>query len=307
MGMSASQARFLILTAQKNNNEYQAQRITHERLVLAQNTERWTMEYNDKMNNKTLLFNLKTAADTDLYNYNRKLTYNDIVGSPYDEANPGLGARLTTNTGKTIVPAMPSPIEIARYNGKTVVGEVTQEMKNELLASMDPTKVDFNLDGTISEDELNKLVDEKYYATGIEGQETLPPIENSVYSGLKEEDYFVDPTITNPENLQMALTNGVYFISMLKYDPSNPIEASWQEVNYANTTETLISEVLDKTDDAAAQAEYDKRNSSFQQKDKMLELRLKQLESEHKALETEMESVKKVIQEDVESSFKTFG
>ena len=285
MGMSASQARFLILTAQKNNNEYQAQRITHERLVLAQNTERWTMEYNDKMNNKTLLFNLKTAADTDLYNYNRKLTYNDIVGSPYDEANPGLGARLTTNTGKTIVPAMPSPIEIARYNGKTVVGEVTQEMKNELLASMDPTKVDFNLDG----------------------QETLPPIENSVYSGLKEEDYFVDPTITNPENLQMALTNGVYFISMLKYDPSNPIEASWQEVNYANTTETLISEVLDKTDDAAAQAEYDKRNSSFQQKDKMLELRLKQLESEHKALETEMESVKKVIQEDVESSFKTFG
>ena len=72
-------------------------------------------------------------------------------------------------------------------------------------------------------------------------------------------------------------------------------------------TETLISEVLDKTDDAAAQAEYDKRNSSFQQKDKMLELRLKQLESEHKALETEMESVKKVIQEDVESSFKTFG
>ena len=38
MGMSASQARFLILTAQKSNNEYQAQRITHERLMLAQET-----------------------------------------------------------------------------------------------------------------------------------------------------------------------------------------------------------------------------------------------------------------------------
>ena len=106
MGMSASQARFLILTAQKNNNEYQAQRITHERLMLAQETENWTMEYNDKMNNTTLLFNAKTAADTDLYNYNRKLTYDDIVRSELDD-NPGLGGRLVTTSGKIVVPKLP--------------------------------------------------------------------------------------------------------------------------------------------------------------------------------------------------------
>ena len=106
MGMSASQARFLILTAQKNNNEYQAQRITHERLMLAQETENWTMEYNDKMNNTTLLFNAKTAADTDLYNYNRKLVYDDIVRSELDE-NPGLGGRLVTTSGKIVVPRLP--------------------------------------------------------------------------------------------------------------------------------------------------------------------------------------------------------
>ena len=107
MGMSASQARFLILTAQKNNNEYQAQRITHERMVLARETESWTMEYNDKMNNKVLLFNAKTAADADLYNYNRRLTYDDIVRSELDE-NPGLGGRLFTTSGKIVVPELPS-------------------------------------------------------------------------------------------------------------------------------------------------------------------------------------------------------
>ena len=108
--------------------------------------------------------------------------------------------------------------------------------------------------------------------------------------------------------LQNALTNGVYFIELYKYtDDTGEEGASWQKVDYSNTTETKISEVLDKTDDAAAQAEYDKMQSLFQNKDKSLEMRLKQLESEHTALETEIESVQKVIQNNVETSFKTFG
>ena len=242
MGMSASQARFLILTAQKNNNEYQAQRITHERLMLAQETENWTIEYNDKMNNTTLLFNAKTAADTDLYNYNRRLTYDDIVRSELDE-NPGLGGRLVTTSGKIVVPKLP----------------------------------EFDENGLSSD-------------------------------GLTEKDYFVDPEIERTDMLQNALTEGIYFIELLKYSNDTGEEgSSWEKVNYANTSETMISEVLDKTDDAAAEAEYEERQSLFQNKDKMLELRLKQLESEHKALETEMESVQKVIQNNVETSFKTFG
>ncbi len=242
MGMSASQARFLILTAQKSNNEYQAQRITHERLMLAQETENWTIEYNDKMNNKTLLFNANTASDSDLYNYNRKLTYDDIIRSEQDE-NPGLGGRLVTTSGKVVVPKLPQ----------------------------------FDENGLSSD-------------------------------GLKESDYFVDPEIGRTDMLQNALTNGVYFIELYKYtDDTGEEGASWQKVDYSNTTETKISEVLDKTDDAAAQAEYDKMQSLFQNKDKSLEMRLKQLESEHTALETEIESVQKVIQNNVETSFKTFG
>lgn len=241
MGMSASQARFLILTAQKSNNEYQAQRITHERLMLAQETEGYTSEYNDKMNNTTLLFNVK-SGDTDLLNYNRKLTYDDIVRSEDDEKNPGLGARLTTTSGKLVVPKLP----------------------------------EFDENGLSSD-------------------------------GLSEKDYFVDPEINKTEVLQRTITQGVYFISMLKYQDDNSAEAKWTKVDYANTPETLITQTLDKTDDAAAQSDYDQKQSLFQNKDKTLEMRLKQLESEHKALETEMESVQKVIKDNVEGSFKTFG
>jgi hypothetical protein len=49
------------------------------------------------------------------------------------------------------------------------------------------------------------------------------------------------------------------------------------------------------------------KTSIIQQEDQQLELRLKQLDTEQKALSTEMEAVKKVVDSNVESSFKTFN
>lgn len=45
----------------------------------------------------------------------------------------------------------------------------------------------------------------------------------------------------------------------------------------------------------------------IQSQDQMLEVRLKNIDTEHKALDTEMESVKKVLEKNIESSFKTFA
>ena len=45
----------------------------------------------------------------------------------------------------------------------------------------------------------------------------------------------------------------------------------------------------------------------IQAEDKNLELRLKQLDTEQDAISTEMEAVQKVIEKNVESTFKTFG
>ena len=61
-------------------------------------------------------------------------------------------------------------------------------------------------------------------------------------------------------------------------------------------------------------AEYEKRIADInaqteiiQQQDRTLELRLKQLDTEQNALQTEMEAVKKVISKNVEMTFKTFS
>ena len=88
-------------------------------------------------------------------------------------------------------------------------------------------------------------------------------------------------------------------------------------ITYALNMETI-------TDDAAYQdamnqyyyenAKYDKavqdinaKTSLIQQEDRQLELRLKQLDTEQNALKTEMDAVQKVVKDNIENSFKTFG
>ena len=64
-----------------------------------------------------------------------------------------------------------------------------------------------------------------------------------------------------------------------------------------------ISEILDTSDDAAAQAEYEAVQDEVQTMDKKLEMRINELETEREAIQTEMDSVKKIIEDNIEGSF----
>ena len=64
----------------------------------------------------------------------------------------------------------------------------------------------------------------------------------------------------------------------------------------------------------AKKAEYDqeqnrlnKQTSIYQRQDKQLELKLTRLDNERNALNTEIEAVKKVIQDAIDRGFKTFS
>ena len=54
-------------------------------------------------------------------------------------------------------------------------------------------------------------------------------------------------------------------------------------------------------------ADINARTSIIQEEDRTLELRLKQLDTEQKALTTEMEAVKKIIKDNIDKTFKTFS
>ena len=95
-------------------------------------------------------------------------------------------------------------------------------------------------------------------------------------------------------------------------------------VRFENDSVTYTLNMETITDDAAYQdamnqyyyesAQYDKmvqdinaKTSLIQQEDQQLELRLKQLDTEQNALSTEIDAVSKVVQDNIEDSFKTFG
>lgn len=87
-------------------------------------------------------------------------------------------------------------------------------------------------------------------------------------------------------------------------------------VTYSLNTETITDE--NAYNDAMNQYNYDMqvyekkiadinaKTEKIQEQDRTLELRLRQLDTEQEALQTEMEAVKKVIEKNIESTFKTF-
>src|SRR5574344_1395808 len=68
-----------------------------------------------------------------------------------------------------------------------------------------------------------------------------------------------------------------------------------------------VTEVKDESAISKAETKYEQDLTKLEQKDKKFDLELKKLDTEHSALQTEYDSVKSVIQKNVESSFKTFS
>ena len=96
-----------------------------------------------------------------------------------------------------------------------------------------------------------------------------------------------------------------------------------QSIRYEDSSATYAVSTKTETDqdayqDAMNQYNYDMqvyeksiadinaKTEKIQEQDRTLELRLRQLDTEQDALQTEMEAVQKVIEKNIESTFKTF-
>jgi len=113
-----------------------------------------------------------------------------------------------------------------------------------------------------------------------------------------------DGSSDTPDSLmQQNILNGFWIIETA--DLANGNSNSFTQMSLSgnsNFRQTYYTE-----DDAAAKARYDAAMARVQRLDKQLELKLNQVETQHKAVETEIESVDKVISNNIESSFKYFS
>ena len=119
-----------------------------------------------------------------------------------------------------------------------------------------------------------------------------------------------DNLLTSPEWLQFALEHGVVTLEQVKYveegeDVTGLENTKWCSTSYSSCPD--IVEVEDEVAIAKAEAEYTKKLNEIEAKDKKYDNDLKKLDTEHSALQTEYDSIKSVIEKNVERSFKAFS
>ena len=122
----------------------------------------------------------------------------------------------------------------------------------------------------------------------------------------------LDPTLlNNSEWLQFALEQGIITIEQASYSENgsskypNMGSYDWTSIIYTNASD--IVSVEDSAAIAKAEVEYENAIREIENEDKKIDQDLKKLDTEHTALQTEYESIKSVIDKNVERSFKAFS
>lgn len=340
MGMSASQVRYLQLTARKSDCEYQAQQISQARLSVSKNLEDIATKYTEGINNRRLMY--KASGDAPY----QRLTYSVITSS--DE---GLGYRVVTREGREVVPSKEDPEKIreaarekyeqalsrncfqfgadaASLAGKAVSGAsfLSYFMPDTQSALVNAVE---NKDGQIlSTEELRseisgldagefydywqkkglsftngKELESREYTEDIERAKAEYEREMARADQVEQQSYFIDKDCLDDDYLEEKLRSGEWLLSMQKLQDDGTRE--WEDISYSGVGN--IFDNLYTDDDASVSAEYETKSAYYQQKDKELELQMKQLETERSAISSELEALKKVVDDNVKSSFKTFS
>ena len=187
-------------------------------------------------------------------------------------------------------------------------GYTTQDLTYKNMTSM----------GYLVTDAHNTL----YLTKGSDGNWVIPKADNLVDTDLfttdtvqKDEDgneyltlkngtkmNVVDGTklIEDKIKLQSNLMNGVLYVLNTTGNDTMGTPINQLESN------TSVEWVPDTSDDAEAESKYNYETARISRQDNQLDLEMKQLETQHNAIIKEIESVQKVIDDNIERTFKLF-
>lgn len=160
----------------------------------------------------------------------------------------------------------------------------------------------FDLQGrtyfTTEKDLYNSMQTQYNYDKPIDVQERLAYYNASyVQTKIEETNYALLETDGEGRFTSVRFDDDsvVYSLNVESVTDEDAYQDAMNEYNYkVQQYEKTIADINAKT-------------SIIQQEDRTLELRLKQLDTEQNALATEMDAVKKVIDDNVEQTFKTFS
>lgn len=315
MGMAASQARLIEITARKNNVEYEGQQINQQRTNLANESA--------GLFNQMMALQVPTPPSTADYTTNQ-YSFND-----------GTHDCTITNI---------NPIDDAQYNANikyyytqpTYTG--VQQTKGSMTAStnagvyyLGTTKLtaynatdDYTAVSQIVQDNsTSQFATDWSNGTGTANIYSYASGGTTRYICLTDLNAIMTPTV-GPINTYYAadLDKKIYVQTdayMQKEDSGR--YSTVQPAGYSASFNLDAKSVTDQNAYNDAMNEYNYQQQVYQQQvqsinakteviqqeDRTLEMKLKQLDTEQEALQTELDAVKKVIDKNIEQTFKTFS
>ncbi len=289
MGLAASQGRYLCLTARNNDLIYEGQQISQQRLNLAKETQEVSDKYNAAMSNTLMQATTPEGG-------NQLLTYEILTSQdPFS----GLCMRLVDLDGHVVVPKQGKSVDVTRPNDDGIDYTINVRSADEFISKF-LSDVDGDTLVELKAKNLEELT--QYYTETHPNSNVKFELRNNVNTNLKKEDerFLEDDNCLDPKYLQEMLTSGQWLI-----EQATVSEKGWESIDWQGST--AISQVYDESDDAAAEAEYESDMKELEKRDKILELRLEQVQTEQSAVQTELDSIKQVISKNVEDSFGTFA
>lgn len=345
MGMAASQARYLQLAARKSNVEFEGQQINQQRTILSTESNQFYSEltalsvptapsssnytktiytFSDGENDYTLDNVKSKTGDPDynstvVYHYETKeeegiqKTRSDL-GVNYVAVAGGTGTYWLTDGGSGTSVVNKSKLTQCNTTSttsstwKSEIDKIYQQGACDANFSTDYNKATGGASGDLSN---------FYYGvdtTGVTHYYSGTDLLNASALGGKATTT-TSSYVTNIEK-QINQTTDAYIRTENNGRYSSIIPKGYNTSFDVNCTTTI-----DETAYNDAYNEYQYKDKVYtqqvqsinaqisivQNEDQQLELRLDELDTEQQALSTEMDSVKKVINKNIESTFKAFG
>lgn len=152
---------------------------------------------------------------------------------------------------------------------------------------------------TINENDTTEL-----FPVGVEtethtGNDYLAGFYDTLFNMICQCGWTENNNVEDKEYLQNMLTSGAMFLAAKSDD-----EYYYQE-NYAS--DSLIREEEDTTAVAEAEAKYNAQKLRLSNKEDAIDLKMKNLDTELSALQTEYDSVKKTIDKNISNTFKRYS
>lgn len=161
----------------------------------------------------------------------------------------------------------------------------------------------------ISVDQIKSLIDASSLTKTFINNPSAISYYTNLFNEIKESKSLIplsENVMKNSDWLTKQIEVGSIFL--FEYNKAGGSNGTGDFVNISwNSGDTSLQMVSDKEDMARAEADYETTMSQIQAKDKRFDVQLTEINTEHKAIETEVDSVKKVIDKNIDRTFKTFN